>query len=144
MFKMTTLFFILLFVFQLAAQDSGYPIPILGGQTIQTPASQDTLWILKNSQYKNMVKLAKANELTDKEISVLKKKIELKQLLAEEQDSLKNIYKEGYNHYKTLWEKTDFNLEKARIEASKRWLFLQYGFYGGIVLTAVVAVLLSK
>ncbi len=134
--------FILLFSLQIFAQDSGYPLPILGGQTIQTPASQDTLWILKNSQYKKMLRLAKTNELCDKEISILKKKSELKQLLISEQDSLKNIYKEGYDHYRKLWKETDINLERARIDASKRWLFMQYGFYSGVIITAVVAALL--
>ena len=142
MLNRITFIFILLFALQLSAQDSGYPFPVLGGQTIQTPATQDTLWILKNSQYKMKIKLAKKNELTGKEISTLKKKIELKQMLMSEQDSLKNIYKEGYDHYRKLWKETDFNLEQARIDASKRWLFMQYGFYGGVIITAVVSALL--
>ena len=79
-------------------------------------------------------------ELKDKEISLLKKKIGLKELLSAEKDSLIIIYKDGYGHYKTLWSETDKKLETARIQASKRWLYLQYGILGGVIFTIAVAV----
>ena len=138
MFKKKTLFFMLIFIIQLSAQDSGYPLPILGGQTIQTPATQDTLWILKNSQYKNMLKKAKVFSLSEAQLSLLHKKIKLQQDVINEKDTLAAIYKEGFNHYLTLWKETDGRLEKARIEASRRWLYLELGIIGGALATLLL------
>jgi len=133
---------ILFLGYQLSAQEekSGYPFPVLGGETIQTPAGQDTLWILKHSQYKNFIKESMKYELKNKEISLLKQKIGLKELLSAEKDSLIIIYKDGYGHYRQLWSETDKKLETARIQASKRWLYLQYGVLGGVIFTIAVAV----
>ena len=142
MIKKLILIFVLLIFCQLSAQEekSGYPFSVLGGETIKTPASQDTLWILKHSQYKKYVKESMKYELKNKEISLLKKKIGLKELLSAEKDSLIIIYKDGYGHYRGLWTETDKKLETARIQASKRWLYLQYGILGGVLFTVGLVV----
>ena len=142
MIKKLSLILVLLLCSLLSAQEekSSYPFPVLGGETIQTPASQDTLWILKHSQYLKYIKDSKKFDLKDKEISLLKQKIGLKELLSAEKDSLIIIYKDGYGHYKTLWSETDKKLETARIQASKRWLYLQYGILGGVIFTIALAV----
>ena len=114
-------------------QRTGYPFPVLGGTTIRVPSGQDTLWVLKNEQYKRALKIAKRQQIDSLKIDVLEGKIDLYQQIGTEKYSLVLAYKEGYIHYRDLWEKTSFELEEAEVKASKRWRFFEGGFVAGVV-----------
>ena len=137
---------ILMMVLPLAAQNipSGYPKYILGGTTIQVPTTLDTLWILKNSQYKKAVKIAKRQQIDSQKVTILEEKEALYKKIGVEKDSLISTYRKGYLHYRDLWTDTSFKLEEAEVKASKRWRYLEGGFVAGILVTVAVTALMRS
>lgn len=136
---------VLLSTGQLFAQatKSQYPKYILGGMTVRVPETLDTLWVLKHSQYKKAIEIARLHELDTATIELLKRKFGLQQEVSAQKDSLIVLYKEGYFHYRDLWQETDEKLEEAEVKASKRWTFFQWGFVTGAIATAVTAALVA-
>ena len=131
---------LVLFVGNLFCQEksTNYPIEVPGGSTIKLPDTQNTFWIMKNSQYIRSLKIAGRQEIDSIEISLLIKKLELYDLLKAEKDTIVNFFKDGYVHYRDLWEDTSKKLEDAEIRASKRWLFFESGLILGALAIIIV------
>ncbi len=129
----------------LSAQNkTQYPFPILGGSTVRVPSNHDTLWVLKHSQYKRVLKIAKVHGIDSLKIDLLKLRFDLNKQIVTEKDSLIAAYSRGYERYLKLWEETSVKLEEAEVKAAKRSDFFQYGFIAGTIVTAVVGASLVK
>ena len=117
-------------------QGMKFPQPLHPGETITIPAGFDTLyWLLKNSQYNMAIQTAQKLEIADSTIVKFKaNELNYKKVIAEK-DSIVQAYKEGYDHYKVLWEETDVKLEKAEIKNLGLWRMAFTGFYIGTILT---------
>ena len=94
---------------------------------------------MKDSQYKMALKIAKRQEIDSINISFLNKKIELYDMIKAEKDTIVYFFKDGYVHYRDLWDDTSKQLEDAEIKASQRWLY----FETGLVLGALVVILVN-
>ncbi len=126
---------LVIFVSHLFGQENktNYPIPVPAGSTIELPKTQTFYWILKDSQYKQAVKIAMRHEFDSTKISLLKQKIDLYDQVKAEKDTIVYFFKYGYIHYRDRWEKTFVELEKAEIKASQRWLFFETGLIIGVL-----------
>lgn len=129
-------------------KETQYPFPLIptpDGIQINFPSDfTDTLWVLKHSQYKRMLKIAKKFEIDSTRIEILEKKDNIYQLISSEKDSLIIVYQTGYEHYRDLWKETSFQLEEAEVKAAQRFKFAQYGFVAGSLLTALVGIYLTS
>jgi hypothetical protein len=121
----------------LCQQSSKYPYPIVGdGQTpIIFPATLDTFWVLKNSQYKKALANTDKLKITEEQISLMRRKVELSESIYKLKDSIIDTLRYGYDHYKEKWLQTDIKLEQAEIEASRNWMYFTGGTVIGIVIT---------
>ena len=136
------IFIFLSFSFSLSQEKTKYPYPIVGdGQTeVVFPASQDTFWVFKHSQYLKALGKVDSLRIVQEQLSLLNKKFELQNEIVKLQLSITDTVKFGYNHYKNLWIETDRKLEKAEIKASQRWTY----FNGGMVAGIIVAILIHN
>lgn len=118
-----------------------YPFPIVGdGQTeVVFPASQDTFWVFKHSQYLRALAIRDSLHTTRDLLSLYKQKFAMQKEILDLQMSITDTVKFGYEHYKNLWSETDKKLESARIKAAQRWTY----FNGGLVSGIIVAILLK-
>lgn len=114
------------------------PLPVYSGESFTVPANYDTVWILKNSQYNRAIKIAMKQEIDSSSAALLEQKVILLNQIIAEQDSLITLNRQGYLHYRDLWQTTDLKLEEAEIKASHRWRWGTYGFYIGVGLSAIV------
>ncbi len=124
-------------------EQTDFPISVLPRQSFDVPANFDTLWVLKNSQYKKAIKIALKLEIDSTLVVLLEQKhIKLWEIISAK-DSIIVLTKEGYIHYRDLWEETDRALEEAEIKAASRWRFVTIGFYVGTILTGLTAGVLA-
>ena len=99
------------------------------------------VWVLKHSQYKRALKIAKVHELDSLKIDLLKLRFDLNKQIVTEKDSLIAAYSRGYERYLKLWEETSIKLEEAEVKAVKRF---RNGLIAGTIVTAVVGALFAK
>jgi hypothetical protein len=119
-------------------EESSFPFYVLGGERFTVPAKYDTVWVLNHNQYKNAIKTAIKQDLDSTMAAILARKTQLLNEILAEKDSVIALNREGYLHYRDLWEETDLKLEEAEIKAAQRWRFGLYGFYIGVGLSAVI------
>jgi hypothetical protein len=135
---------ILIFSGWLSAQDpdEDFPFPVPGGTGFTVPVEFDTVWIMTHSQYKEAVKTGLRLEIADSMIVILENKTEKLYQIIAEKDKIIELNREGYLHYRELWEKTDVALENAEIEVErlKRSRMIT-GFVGA--LTTAIAVTIA-
>ncbi len=96
-----------------------FPVPVLPGERFTVPANLDTLWLLKHTQYKRALKLAKKSEIDSTMVALLEQKQALLSEIITQKDSLIALHREGYVHYRELWDKTDRELEAVEIQNGK-------------------------
>lgn len=139
-------FILLLSLPAFAQNDAGlnreFPFYLLPGEGLRVPAQFDTLWIFNQKTYKNAVTKALQLEVADS----LAKQHELKAAALEavvvEKDTIIAMAREGYIHYRDLWEETDLKLEEAEVKNAKRWQVVFWGFVTGAVTTGLMVGLL--
>lgn len=123
--------------------DEKFPLMILGGETFTVPASYDTLWLITNRQLNRSIQTAMKLEIDSSMTALLQRKVELLNQIIVEKDSLIAFNRQGYLHYRDLWEETDYALEEAEIKAARRWRWGMYGFYIGVGIAAAVFIALK-
>lgn len=141
-----TCFIVMLAIPVFAQRDPGlnreFPFYLLPGESLRVPAEFDTLWIFNQETYKNAVKKALQLEVADS----LAKQFELKSAALEavivEKDTIISMSREGYIHYRDLWEATDRKLEEAEVKNAKRWQVVFWGFVTGAVTSGLLVGLL--
>ncbi|GAB4376155.1 MAG: hypothetical protein Kow0042_22150 [Calditrichia bacterium] len=119
--KYAALFFILSLTPLLLAQ---YPQQILPGQTRTITAAEDTLWVIKKSEAIQAIKASRHLELADSMIVFLQLKCAKLDTLRAEYEKIAQLNREGYIHYRDLWEETDLKLEETEISLvrwKRRW-----------------------
>jgi hypothetical protein len=136
--KISISLILIFFTIAFSQQHPGkYPYPVVGdGQTaIVLPATQDTFWVLKHSQYIKALANTEKLQLTEQELTALKRKLELSGTIFQLKDSIIDSLRFGYNHYKERWLQTDIKLEEAEIRASHNWMYFVGGTLSGAILT---------
>lgn len=129
----------------LRAQEVTFPIPLIPGDrfTIQSQydgVPVDTLWLLKDSQLRRFIVRSIKQEVDSMRADILTKQVALYRQKTEQMDQIIRLSKEGYEHYKSLWLKTDQQLEEAEIRADRN---LKWGFAAGIVVSAALVILIK-
>ncbi len=119
--------------------------PILPGQTQTITAERDTLMVVKYSEMKEAIKASKHLEIADTMIILLEEKTERLKQIINEKDSIIALNREGYIHYRDLWETTDLELEEAqiRIEELKRSRLktgIMSGLLTGVLTVAIIGI----
>lgn len=118
-----------------------FPVPVLPGERFTVPTNLDTLWLLRNSQFKRAVKIAKKAEIDSATAALLEQKTVLLNEILVEKDSLIALNRKGYIHYRDLWEKTDRELEEVEVKNDKlkrsRMMFALVGAVLGAVAVKV-------
>lgn len=135
----TAIVFIFLSITSVISQQhpGKYPFPVVGdGETaIVLPATQDTFWVLKHNQYKKALANTEKLHLTEQELALLERKLELSDTIYQLKNSIIDSLRFGYDHYKERWLQTDIKLEQARTKASYNWMYFAGGALAGAVLT---------
>lgn len=121
-----------------------FPIPLLPGDefTIQeeyvindSVFKVDQLWLLKNSQYKTALKIAKKQEIDSARVSLLAQQVAIHKQIGAEKDSIIALNRAGYLHYRDLWNETDRKLEEEEIKSARNF---RWGFYVGAAVSVVI------
>jgi len=89
----------LLFVWQTSSAQTEYPKAVLAGETETISPENDTLWIMKNSQYKTAITKAKELKVSEEKIVTLGEKIAVLEQKSSTQDSLANVLKYDRDYY---------------------------------------------
>ena len=97
----------------------------------------DTLWIMKHSQYK--VALSKAKELELAEQQLVKKDeiISTLKVQGAEKDSLANIYKKDRDFYSGYWDTCKADVKKMNKKGKRQRLYTKIAIIGGVVGTVL-------
>ncbi len=105
-----------------------FPLPVLSGDSLKIFSSyspkmmhvvNDTLWILKNSQFRNAIVKAKKLELSELQNKELKKKVVILKDISKEKDSLISIMIKDRDYYKKDWKECEKDLKKT-LKRNKR------------------------
>ena len=136
-----------------AQQENDFPYPMAPGDRYgaRTVGSKDTLLVVTYNQLNSLLLKGDELELSKREKELLLKKISLLekksdklqeknilfQTIIAEKDTLIRLNREGYMHYRNLWDRTNHELEKAEIKNTGRWKLFGYGFYTGTIVTII-------
>jgi hypothetical protein len=92
------------------------------------------LYVLLDKQARNLVKKAKKQEVDSLSASILEKQVGILKEIRKEKEKIISLNREGYLHYRDLWEATDRQLEEEEIKSSKNF---KWGFYVGVAVSIV-------
>lgn len=123
-----------------------YPYPVKKTDTLRLltkrgfynfKAKNDTLWILKNTQYQNALIKAKRLELSEIEIVELKNQINLYKDINTEQDSLVSVIKKDRAFYEKNLKECSNRFEIMAARARRQSLYKKLALVGIPVAFAV-------
>ncbi len=97
----------------------------------------DTLWILKHSQYKVAIRKAKELELSEQQITEYKSLTEKLKTQSAEKDSLIEIYKKDRDFYQGNWDTCKKDVLKINKKGKRQRLYTKIAIIGGVVGTAL-------
>ena len=114
-----------------------FPIKIGPGEPFANPLNE-TLFLINRNQFEKVIAAGLKLRLADSTIAVYEQRDFLRKKLATQKNAIINLNKEGYEHYRQLWEKTDIELEKKEIEAES-WKKRTFWSLLGLVVAGVAA-----
>ena len=94
----------------------------------------NVLYVLRESQARNLAKKASKQEIDSTMASILEQQVEILKQIRKEKDNVIALNKEGYIHYRDLWDETDRKLEKEEIKSARNF---KWGFYVGVGVSAL-------
>ncbi len=138
-------FTLIIVFFALVAKSQNYPdtISVGASRTITADQNTSTLWILKDSQYKNAVTKAKELKLANEQIKEMAARNELQNTKSKEKDSLISIITKDRDYYKKNWETTEEDL-KTMIGKSNRQKMMTRLSLAGVVVAFIVGFFIGK
>jgi flagellar motility protein MotE (MotC chaperone) len=113
--------FILLLMFLPAVTFSQqYPKEVLPGKSYTVTATNDTLWVITDSQLEKCLEAGEKLEICKEITDSLKSANGKQQEVINQQDQNVKEYKEGYDRYKDKWEESDKKVEELEIKLEKQ------------------------
>ena len=109
-----------------------FPLPVLGGDSLKIftkyqvkiiPVTNDTLWILKNSQLQNAVAKAKKLDLSELQNKELKNEIITLKDIKKEKDDLISIMTKDRDYYKKNWNECETDLNATLKRCQRKSLY---------------------
>jgi len=106
------------------------------------PVSNDTLWIVRDDMFNEMLKVGLKNKLLEEKLKIFIEKEAARDTIiaAYKRDTI--IMSDLYHHYLTLWDTTDKKLQEQEIKVVKeqqlKWNFGIAGLVLGVVACLVI------
>ena len=119
---------------------STYPLVINKGDTIVIPKNLKSNYLIVSTvdQFKKMLKSMNNEEYFKKILKEKDYQLNKYVFLDSINQGMTSTYKEGYVHYKNLWETQNKKLEEETIKASKNWQYGTWGLVIGIVIGTTI------
>lgn len=137
------LLFLFLFAFiKIGVSQSNYPVEIPVGQTETISASEQSLWVITNSQLDSVIVTAEYLKICNETNVEYQDKISKLEKIRIEQITIIDTLQKGYDHYIELWQKCDMDLEATEIKVVKQKKLHKWFASGGVAIGFLIALLI--
>ncbi len=132
------IFFILVSV---SIQAQEYPYYILPEKSVTINTENDTIWLLKDAQIKELVKANRKLEVCTEQLDLQKRKMALYEKREVETDTLSAFLKKDRDFYKTNWGQCSKDVEILGKKYEQQRLYTKLSL-GGIAVAFIVGLLI--